>query len=460
MAILKDFKIKTSPQAVNLVSSIMDAQGLNSNNPEGINQLFHMLHHNPSAGSRGWLRENEKGELQENEPEKNNTDYNPYDTNHAVVEEVARKRVIDHLDHLSRPDELYLHLGKINSYLGHHYRDAPQFNQRVVSWNDDMPEVATTHTILPRDEQEKLLHGVTKLLTHPHFADGATEHGPSYMGKRLSNKNHLFGRTMFSDKDYDKPIMHDHHKLFSTLITHDDLRDQLHDTLDKIETRSAAHKQLAAAIRGHMLQYSMIHPKELTRLTKKFVSDTDSIDVGRYGLYGKKPAGSVGQFIGDSERQKYEYHTPEEIDNINKSNTEKTWGNTHGMFKERHTESILKYLSHTPDNIHAHSMKDHMDHMMAFEHIIKNHPNPEIRAIADDQGIKRGGGHLDKTFADYLQRMSINNLANKLRHSSESRNPEFTDPSDNFLGKDSESRSMAHRMYHAHKQMRQVSKMI
>jgi hypothetical protein len=456
MAILKDFKIKTSPQAVNLVSSIMDAQGLNSNNPEGINQLFYMLHHNPSAGSRGWLKKNEKGELQENEPEKNNKDYNPYDTNHAVVEEVARKRVIDHLDHLSRPNELYLHLGKINSYLGHHYRDAPQFNQRVVSWNDDVPEVATTHTILPRDEQEKLLHGVTKLINHPHFADGATQHGPSYMGKRLSNKNHLFGRTRFSHENYDNPTMHDHQKLFSTLITHDDLRDRLHDTLDQIETRSPAHKQMAAAIRGHMLQYSLIHPKELTRLTKKFVSDTDSIDVGRYGLYGKKPAG----FIGDSENTKYEYHTPEEIANINKSNTEKTWGNTHGIFKERHTESILKYLSHTPDNIHAHSTKDHMDHMMAFEHIVKSHPNPEIRAIADDQGIKRGGGHLDKTFVDYLHRRSIENFANKLKQSPESRKSEFTHHSDNFLNTESQTRMMASRMYHAYKQMKQISKMI
>ena len=457
MAILKDFKIKTSPQAVNLVSSIMDAQGLNSNNPEGINNLFHMLHHHPSAGSRGWLKKNEKGELQEIEPEKNNTDYNPYDTNHAVVEEVARKRVIDHLDHLSRPNELYLHLGKINSFLGHNYREGREFQRVSNVWDEDHPEVATTHTILPRDEQEKLLDGVTRLLNHPHFADDATQHGPSYMGKRLSNRNNLFARKSYAGNiNYDNSVLHDHHKLFSTLIVHDDLRDRLHETLDKIETRSPAHKQLAAAIRGHMLQNTVIHPRELTRLTKKFVSDTDSIDVGRYGLYGKKPAG----FIGDSENTKYEYHTPEEIDNINKSKIEKTWGNTNGISKQKHTENILKYLSHNPENVHAHPVKDHLDHMVEFDHIIRSHPNSEIRAIVDDQGIQRGGGHLDRTFGDYLQRMSIGNLGNKLQWSPKSRNSQFAHSSDKYLSKENESKSMATRMFHSHREMKQLSKRI
>jgi hypothetical protein len=323
MALFKDFKIKTSPQAVNLVSNIMDAQGLHSNTSDGINKLLSMIDKHPSAGSRGWLEKNQKGEYEESNPGINNLHYDPTYHNHPVVEEVTRKRIIDHLDNLTKPNELYLHLGKINKVLGTSYRDSTPFQKASAhsyALGEKIPEVASTHTVLPRDEQTKLLDGITRLITHPHFADGIAQHGPSYLGKRLSNKNNMIGFSQARFNNSENPVDYDHHKLFSRLITHDDLRNQLHDTLDKIETRSPAHKQLAAAIRGHMLSFSLINPKELTRLTKKFMSDTDSIDVGRYGLYGKRK----NEFIGDKASDGYEYHTPEEMEQINKKNDQKT----------------------------------------------------------------------------------------------------------------------------------------
>ena len=340
----QDIKVKTSPAIVHFVSSMLDSQGMNSSTNHGVAKLFHVLRDSVKHNTPEYI-------YSDNPP---SPDVETKNKIHPVMEEVVRKRFIDHLDNLQDPNDIIEHLSKISD-ISHRYRhnfDSElsrdikygKYEDKVGVGTGDH-EQKTILTTFPKEEQETVHRTIVRLANHPNF-DAAN------YGKQLSNEHHLKGMSSRT-VDYKRPRS----EIFSHMITHPEVRSRLLDDLDKIEKKSEGHRIAAAAIRGHMVDTYENTGQEKTRFLKKLADDPKSIDMGLYGYSKLKDAPPGKEWV---------LHTHEE--------QQKPVASRNTIAKDVHSnvESVMGRFSF--GNPHLHTKDEILEHTAAADHIVYNHP--------------------------------------------------------------------------------------
>jgi hypothetical protein len=310
----KDYDMSVSPHIRSLIETQLDRSGLTPSTPFGFASIHHVLRTTKEAPLKPNVRwspnlddeaTQKSGRIEVESPSDDITSgLRMGQSLHPVATQILRKRLIDHGDQITDPEELHKHLFA----LSHTFKE---YRKRLQPSLSDLQAVDEEHrhhiNPIPQKEQFQISNQIMRLMTHPDFHDAnpKKELTPTNMRDLLSvSHNESSSGGISRNTDIREPTSLEFNKkplfnLFSDTLTDPHVRHHFHNFLDSYESRGASHQQLSAAIRGHMIYSPHMNGEERIRMLKKYAFDPSSIDVGNVGSYyvpvgGDKPHPMTG----------------------------------------------------------------------------------------------------------------------------------------------------------------------
>lgn len=386
----KDYDMSVSPHIRSLIETQLDRSGLTPSTPFGFASIHHVLRTTKEAPLKPNVRwspnlddeaTQKSGRIEVESPSDDITSgLRMGQSLHPVATQILRKRLIDHGDQITDPEELHKHLFA----LSHTFKE---YRKRLQPSLSDLQAVDEEHrhhiNPIPQKEQFQISNQIMRLMTHRDFHDANTkkELTPGNVRDLLSiqhNRQEEIKEPTDPNRN-NKPLSN----LFSSILTDPHVRHHFHNFLDSYESRGTVHQQLSAAIRGHMIQSPHMNGEERIRMLKKYAFDPSSIDIGDVGYYHVPIAQGQHPMTGMRHRNDPAIAQFKETDRA-------LWGKSYWNTAPSHSEDKNKKIQHLllKDISAARFKKQELVDMLGHaHHLLTTHPTfkPYIDASGNPQ---------------------------------------------------------------------------
>lgn len=279
--------IKRSPAIDDLVNASLDHQGANAKTVHGRAMLHHIV---LNSHDYNYTKDPENKKIHLLSPDViKSASSNESPRHHPIVVNIALERLVNHGNTLKDAKELHDHLQRMGRTLTRFRENLtnseftwipPQMGGNAYA--DDNKHIVD---VIPKKMQQHLANQIKTYISHPDFIKSDDYYGANTFHKKLSHTSLSpgavgYGQDHLSDIKHFKEFRH----LFSpNAINHPEVRNDLLNFFDNYEKQSPLHLNVAASLRGSMLNSNnRISGKEKTRHLLKYAENPNSIDLGRY----------------------------------------------------------------------------------------------------------------------------------------------------------------------------------
>ena len=279
--------IKRSPAIDDLINSALDYQGANTKTVHGRAMLHHII-----GNSHDYVvaKDSDNKRIHLNPPDTTKSAYvTESPRHHPLVINTALERLVTHGNTIKDAKELHDHLERMGNSL-------TRFREHLV--NSDMTwirarEGGNEHednnkfivNVVPKKLQQHLANQIKTYISHPDFIKSDDYYGANTFHKKLSYTSLSPGTPGYSNEHTSdiKNFKNFRHLFSPNAIQHPDVRHDFLNFLDNYEKQSPLHSNVAASLRGSMLNSNgLMGGKERTRYLLKYAENPRSIDLGRY----------------------------------------------------------------------------------------------------------------------------------------------------------------------------------